>query len=592
MNSCIQILDEKTINQIAAGEVIEDPSSVVKELIDNALDAKATKIVVEISAGGFFLIRISDNGRGMSKDDAVLCLERHATSKIRKIHDLLKVKSMGFRGEALASIASISKMTLITALENENHVATRVVCEGGKVLTVGPFSREKGTTIEIRSLFYNVPARKKFQKSPGSSQADIYKMLCRLALARPDVSFVLKANEEEIFCYIPEMGKDFLPLLKGSVAKTLGKEVESHILPLELDDPYLKISGFIGSPLLSRQNKTLQHLFINQRVVESQAISFAVLDGYSTMLATKRYPVFVLHVEMDPELLDVNVHPQKKQVRFKEESRVKEVVRGAVFKALQGKPKTLSFAKTPYFEKPEVFEFPIEREVSKTLWSQSVLEVKREDVLPFQQPLLPQLQDFTVIGFFKSSLLLDAKTTQNKIQIPGEKGPFDGIFFVDLKSAKRRLFFDKALEAKKEKESLQQLLFPVQISLKKEEVQSLEKNKELFALCGIELRAFGESKILVEACISELNEEKILEIVKESLADLEGFKKEGFLEVQKKILLKVCKHLKTKEAFFTKESALTILSSLLKAKQPYFCPFGKKTIAHISQDSYEKLFEK
>lgn len=588
----IKVLDDKTINQIAAGEVIENPASVVKELVDNALDAKSSHIQIEIKAGGFQLIRISDDGIGMSPDDAVLSLERHATSKISKLRDLLFVKSMGFRGEALASIASISKFTMITAKENKDYAATRVVVEGGRIQTVGTFSRKRGTTVEVRSLFYCVPARKKFQKSVSASSGEIYKMVCKMALARPDVHFELISNEKEALRIKP-VGEDFSKKLLHVIDQTLGGEIKKHLLTVHLNDSYMKIHGFVADPMMTRQNKTLQHLFINQRAVESKSISLAALDGFGTMIATRRYPVFVLHIEMDPKEVDVNVHPQKKEIRFKDDLRVKTLVRQSISKALIKEP-TKAFEKRvvdpfemkgPVFEilEEKMFENEAEAFCSFSSFSQPS---ETEDLIPFEEPTLAELQDFHIVGLYKKSLILDAASCQKLIELPSEKPPYSGLFFVDLKKASARLFVESAMKGSKDKLSIQKLLFPIKLTFTKPEIAYLETLLPVLEEVGIELRIFSETSVVIEGLSEYLDENQLQDLIEKMMQR----RFQSLERVKEAIATSASSCIKASSLRFTEEMAKKILSDLLKSNNPYFCPLGTKVIAYMSEMQYEKLF--
>ena len=341
----IRVLSDQTINKIAAGEVIENPASVVKELVENSLDAGATTICVEIQEGGRQLIRISDDGSGMSHDDALLCLERHATSKISEVEDIEALVTMGFRGEAIPSIAAISKFTLLTASRSaqEGNAAdkgTLITVEGGRLISSSPAARSPGTTIEVKSLFFNVPVRRKFQKSPSFDAQEILKMLGFLALAYPTVQFELISDQKTVL-KTPSLSSNlsFIDLLNKRLESVLGKEYAAGLIPLTFQHDFCELIGYIGSPTSHKPNRSGQHLFINQRLVVSPLISSAIREGYDTMLPTNRYPTFVLHLRLKGNLLDVNVHPQKKEVRLRQEAQLKETIIHAVQSALRGEQK-------------------------------------------------------------------------------------------------------------------------------------------------------------------------------------------------------------------------------------------------------------
>lgn len=337
MPSKIRVLSEHTINKIAAGEVIENPSSVVKELVENSLDAGATDICVEIKGGGRQLVRITDDGCGMNADDALLCLERHATSKIREVEDLHTLGTMGFRGEAVPSIAAISKFTLLTCPQEQPSTGTMLIVDGGKIIKCCPAACATGTTIEVKSLFFNVPVRKKFQKSPAYDTNEILKMLSLLALGHPDIKFQLISNQQTILTTPISQAATFLDKLGERIATVLGKDFFAFTCPLEGSKGDIRLRGFIGQPTYSRHNRTGQYLFINGRGVFSPLISYTIRDGFGPSLGTNRHPVFVLHLELPGSLIDVNVHPQKREVRLRQEAILRDLLVQSVEQALQKK---------------------------------------------------------------------------------------------------------------------------------------------------------------------------------------------------------------------------------------------------------------
>lgn len=338
MPSKIRVLDERTINQIAAGEVIENPASVVKELVENAIDAGSTDICIEIKGGGRQLIRVSDNGCGMIQDDALLCLERHATSKIRNVDDIYAIGTMGFRGEAIPSIAAISKFTLMTCYKGENK-GTMVSVEGGKILQSTPVVHAPGTTVEVKSLFFNVPVRKKFQRSPAYDANEILKMISQIALGYPEIKFQLMSDQKTILT-APTTNSEatFQEKLKQRIKDILGMDfVETSYSVSGAQEGY-KLQGLIGMPAFTRHNRSGQYLFINRRAVVSPLIGYAVRAGYGTTLSTQRHPVYALHLTVPGELVDVNVHPQKREVRLRQEQILREMVVAAIRDALQQNP--------------------------------------------------------------------------------------------------------------------------------------------------------------------------------------------------------------------------------------------------------------
>ncbi|MDW8310858.1 MAG: DNA mismatch repair endonuclease MutL, partial [Verrucomicrobiales bacterium] len=359
----IRLLPEQVANQIAAGEVIERPASVVKELVENALDAQATRLTVEIQSGGRTLIRVTDDGIGMSRDDALLSLERHATSKIRCAEDLAAIGTLGFRGEALPSIASVSRFTLTTRERGgESPEATQIVVHGGKIIEVRAAGAPPGTCVEVRQLFFNLPARRKFLRSEETEAAHIQHYLTLAALAFPEVAFTFRRDGRTIW-QLPALevggdGQARLAALRERLRALYGAELQwlavdyTAALPTDAEPEEgasfeaaeatpptqtgstLRVWGFIGAPGVSRATREDQHLFVNRRPVENRALNFALLEGYHTALMKGRYPVCCLFLELDPSAVDVNVHPAKREVKFHRENDVRRCVAQAVRETL------------------------------------------------------------------------------------------------------------------------------------------------------------------------------------------------------------------------------------------------------------------
>ncbi len=306
--SAIHILDQATVNQIAAGEVVERPASVVKELVENAIDAGARSIRIDISFSPkeILSIRIIDDGSGMSPADALLAFTPHATSKITRIEDLHRIRTLGFRGEALASIAAVSKVTLKTRLRNAGEVTgVQVIVEGGDIQETGETGTPEGTSVLVEDLFFNTPARKKFQKSKNTEIAHIHAILEGICLAHPEISFRLYTNQNE------QLVTDRSPRILDTIARIYGSDVVKDLIPLNLSLPYMKISGYISRPSLLRKDATRIMIAINQRYVSSTILVGAVKEGYGTLLPKDRFPVAFLSLEIDTEMVDVNVHPEK-----------------------------------------------------------------------------------------------------------------------------------------------------------------------------------------------------------------------------------------------------------------------------------------
>lgn len=324
----IKLLPENLINQIAAGEVVERPASVVKELIENALDAGTKRLIIEIEGGGDTFIRITDDGIGMDKEDALMAFERHATSKIQQTDDLFNIHTLGFRGEALASIASVSQMKLQTKKRGDVE-GTIVHFEGGVKKEVKTAGVPEGTQIEVKNLFYNTPARKKYLKTAGTEFGHIVDTICGVALAFPEVAFKLIRDRKIVFDF--PASEDFLLRIRA----VLGKELSENLVPVFNGHSEIQLEGFIGKPSIARNSRKDQYLFVNRRLVKSNSLSYAVRQSYYSLLPKEKQPVFLLYLNVTPELVDVNVHPRKLEVRFKDEKELFKVISQASLKALE-----------------------------------------------------------------------------------------------------------------------------------------------------------------------------------------------------------------------------------------------------------------
>ena len=554
----IQILSDLTINQIAAGEVIENPSSVVKELVENSIDAGSTHITVETLAGGFQWIRLSDNGSGMSPEDAVLSLERHATSKMVNADDLFSLYTMGFRGEALASIASISKMTLLTSLDGER--ATCVNVEGGKISSVQASARAKGTTIEIHSLFYNVPARKKFQKSPASSSAEITKTMTHLALGHPRVGFTLIQHNRSVFSTIA--GEE----LKERANALLSSDFVPSCKEFILNEPHCQATGLIADPTYARHNRSGQYLFINHRPVACPVISYAIKDAYGTRLSGDKHPVYLLHFSIPPHLIDVNVHPQKKEIRLRDETLLKYALHGAINTSLGGGTPSFSFpAAGSFFTEPTQEEEP-------------VLLLREEETTPFEpSPSLPFETPLYLLGLYKDYALVDAQSLPLSF-FPEKR---NGIVFVDLKAAQKRVHFENLLKNAEASPISQGLLFPFSFSCSVAEADCLNTQLDLLKQIGLSVKQAGRGLFLIDAIPPFLDESEI----QETLFDIVTSR----ADLKKMATLLSCRSSPRKG--YTMEEARYLIGTLLKTTDPHHCPQGKPTVYYLKENDIENRFK-
>ncbi len=609
MQSKIRILDENTINKIAAGEVIENPASVVKELVDNSIDAGATEITVEITGGGRQLIRVSDDGCGMSPDDAVLSLERHATSKIKSVEDILTIYSMGFRGEAIPSIASISKFTLLTCREGEAEKGTMVIVEGGRIVKVCEVARSCGTTIEVKSLFFNVPVRRKFQRSPNFDSNEILKMLMKLAIANPEIKIELISNQKNILETKRPVGDQFSSQLSQRLTDVLGDEFISQCCEVENTYEGIEIYGYIGLPANTRHNRTGQYVFINRRPVFSPLVHNAVREGYSTTLPTNRHPLFVLHIMLSGDFVDVNVHPQKKEVRLRQEQVLKRAVIQAVDKGLHGSGfAPVSFDIAPIQEESQsIFEqkgfggVPLVHEnmFQNTPQQFSVPApapfVVEPEEYPFIQepsheiPLIPddemsQQPKPHVIGTIPGYILLDGYSVGNS----------DGcLVLIDQKAAHSRVVYESLLkENRSQPIEIQQLLVPVTIELTPEESALLQINIDTLVNLGVGIKEFGKHSFMIDAIptiFGDIDLEALVHELVHSLGRDEQIKVEG--EVERKLASHASRLSLSRTKKMSIQEAEHLVERLFSCKHPYQSPSGQNTLTTFNQQELSKRFK-
>ncbi|HSX11943.1 MAG TPA: DNA mismatch repair endonuclease MutL [Rhabdochlamydiaceae bacterium] len=563
----IRILSEQTINQIAAGEVIENPSSVVKELIENALDAEATQIAVEISAGGMQLIRISDNGTGMDHQDAQLCLKRHATSKLVEAKDLFELRSLGFRGEALASIAAISKLTLMTAKEGEE--GTKIELEGGEELLIEPFARTRGTTIEVRSLFYNVPARKKFQKSSSVSASEIFKLVTLFGLSHPEVSFELISNGKKT---ISASSME----LSGRILALLGEDYASSSYTMQFSHGTLTFQGVLGCPSLARPTKTGQYLFINRRAVICPLIQETIKESYGTRIAPQRHPIFVLHLSIPPDLVDVNVHPQKKEIRLRDERFFREKIQEAVQQTLKE-----SLAKgTP--NTPQDFVFETSFEPSKIQESFLSLKFQEEKMATSVLPVVAQ--EPQIVGLFLHYLILEGWSVA---------AHYDGLLIVNLQATLRRIAFEQLIKHKTGRGEKQGLIVPYTLTLSAIDAAMVMTHLPTIESLGFALHPIGKHLFMIDAIPPFLDEKEAKEVILEMAAALQDFiGKEPQEEKKKTELAYIASCRANIQKQISRQEALLLFKELLDSSSPQVCPKGNPTMVHLKPYEIERLFHK
>lgn len=580
MSSKIRVLTDHTINKIAAGEVVENPSSVIKELVENSLDAGATDICIEIKGGGRQLIRVTDNGCGMTPDDALLCLERHATSKIREVEDLFVIGTMGFRGEAIPSIAAISKFTLMTCPAGNPSLGTMVIVDGGKIVKYCPVGCPPGTTIEVKSLFFNLPVRKKFQKSPIYDANEVYKTVCLLALGNPTVKFQLVTNEKNLLIAPAPAGLE--GALGERISGVLGREFFDALMPLEGSKGECVLEGFIGLPTFTRQNRTGQYLFINKRAVYSPFISYTIREGYGTSIGSHRHPVFVLNLSLPGNYVDVNVHPQKKEVRLRQEFLLKDMIIQAVEKAMVKGSVFFESMPAPLFEMPAMPEAPqislpqIEPRLSFACPSVKAPEEVKPATLFSSQPTVPIPR---VIAAIPSYIIIDPASL--------EQYGKDGLCLVDQRAAHSRVLFEKLSHNNRAQGMpMQSLLIPYTLNPSAYLSSLLSEQVHLLNSFGISIKEFGPNTFLIDALPQAFGNTDVQEFVDEIVQNLHELKDRS----AHRIAAAASRAAVSKNKKLSFEEAQGLLNQLMRCQSPYQCPFGKPIMAWINGEKLAKLF--
>ncbi len=590
-------LDPKTINQIAAGEVVENPASVVKELVENSIDAEAKKIVIEVLDGGFSLIKISDDGVGFNYDDLSICLKRHTTSKLKNIEDLWKIESMGFRGEALASIASISECSISTkAIDlKETDSGYKITNYPEEKITVA--AHDYGTTIEVKSLFYNVPARKAFQKSSSQSLSEIIKTVTKICLGFPEIEIKLIASNKLVFHHQGKKEGSFSEELKKAIGETLEQDFLKEAFWIDEKFQELAVRGYLGSFKKTRANRLGQHLFINRRAVISPVISQVIKNAYGTRIDSMSYPTFVLHLDIPCQDVDVNVHPQKKEVRIKEGNLIYEKLKKGVIKTLLG------------ISKEKLEESKIEIDQSNSINSRtsnssfsdfknrySTVHFQETPKWDFEKISLPEVPfnltsslDFDqvpVLGRIYDYLIVE---TENLAFL--EIDLIQNITIINTKALKQKIHFEslkKLVQGDLKNHAMQNLLFPVQLELSLEDVSKIEKNLEWFELFGVSMSQMGPRIFTVDALLEGIAEDEVKDWVNILLEEIDHIDEEA---QQIKLLKKLTKRMKSSNEKMNQDQLYQALKELIHFEDKMHSPFGEKIFLELSESQMEKLFQ-
>ncbi|NMC27592.1 MAG: DNA mismatch repair endonuclease MutL, partial [Syntrophomonadaceae bacterium] len=497
----IKLLDDNLINKIAAGEVIERPASIVKELVENAMDAGSDRIEVHIDAGGTERIEVSDNGTGIRAAEVELALQRHATSKITREEDLYSIATMGFRGEALPSIAAVSRMELFTQAGSEPGV--HAVVEGGRQILLQPYPTAPGTVVVVRDIFFNTPARKKFLKTPVGEGMQVHEVMNRIALSRPDITFTF-SSEKRLYFKTPGNGN-----LRDTTAAIYGHDFAASFLDLDFGGEKHTLSGLISKPEMRRVNRKNQVFFINRRLVKSPMLSRALEEAYRGLLLSREYPAAILFLTVPADEVDVNVHPRKTEVRFRDEKTIFSIISRSVRARLDNVQTagSNSWSSPAWASSRSASDlaFPAHGQVwtaEKGLVSEARLDFESG----IASPVLPRTESLGTESFESSEFTIIGQVFGSFILV--ETG--DNLWLVDQHAAHERIQFNRLQEASQDKGSTSQVLaFPLAFDLSAAETAMIEANQDLFAQMGFAIESLGPQAAIIRSAPSLLQGQEI-----------------------------------------------------------------------------------
>ena len=584
----IKQLSENLKNKISAGEVVERPSSVVKELVENSIDSGADEIKVIVEKGGKQLIQVSDNGSGINSKELPIAFERFSTSKINSFEDLYKIDSLGFRGEALASIASVSEVKIISKIEDDD--GAEMIIKNGVLGKVEPAAALKGTNITIQNLFYNTPARRKFLKSPRVEFRKIVEMIRRYALSNPSVSFNLVSDKRDILNLNNES-------LEDRIVHVMDPAYRDQLLKLNFLKGDYAIDGFLGNLNLVRTRPGEQYIFLNGRFIKNRLLNSAVYNAYKSILNRGEYPFFALNIFLPHKEVDINVHPMKTEVRFKDEWRIYHVIKSSVEEALSPILNTI-----PDFEKPSLetqFDFPTtfipkEGQVNPSqeifdLNSSSNLDIKFKPAIDRAKSYASQLASRPEPNSGKVDLENIWQVHSKYIVSPISSG----LVIIDQHVAHERVLFEEAMAAfDNNPMSAQTLLFPEIIDFSPDEFSSLLDVLPYLEKMGFRMKEFGNNSIMIEAIPSEISWGNEKNIIKEMLDNFLGSQKE-YSSFQEALAASFsCKAAVKAGDILNVEEMRELVNRLFGTKHPYYCPHGRPIIIQLSMDELDRRFER
>lgn len=624
----IKVLDKSIANKIAAGEVVERPASVIKELVENSIDAGADMITVEIQEGGKSYIRVADNGCGMTKNDAKMCFVRHATSKIHDVDDLFEISTLGFRGEAMASIAAVARVTLKTHCKDDSF-GTSIIIDGGNMKSVEPCGCPDGTIVEVSDLFFNVPARLKFLKSQKVEGSAVSDYISRMILARPDIKFKFINNGSVIY----QSSGD--GILKNAIYSIYGAEVLPHLREVYYNDDHIEISGFIGTQEISRPNRTYQSLFVNGRYIKSLKLSSVLLSAYDTRIMAGRFPFAVLSFRLDYDKVDVNVHPNKLEVKFADEQQVVNALLQAARAALEGNTVPVyRFEEQTEVSKDKEEQPPVSQEVRDKLFKELMsrasfnsagdftgesrdlsvtataekendADEQKPDAPPVQIPFFPAIEEAEEVDSPEADLKTEPQT---KEQVEFGISPYriigcafdsfwiiqqgETLFIIDQHAAHERLLYEKAIRGEL-KASSQILFVPIIIKLTSEEYDIYSDNKALFEEFGFIIEEFGMLTLRITAVPYILKKAEDASFFKDAIDRLSKHKNVTLIDMKREALISAsCKGAIKLGNTITEDMIKSILDDYKENGIPLTCPHGRPVMIAITEKDLLKRFKR
>lgn len=609
MPDVIQLLSDHLANQIAAGEVIQRPASAVKELLENAIDAGATEVQLILLEAGKELIQVVDNGSGMSTTDARMSFERHATSKIRDINDLFRIRTMGFRGEALASVAAVAKVEMKTRLQGE-ELGTRLVIEDSEVKVQEPCATPAGTSIMIRNLFYNVPARRHFLKSNTTEQRHITDEFTRITMAHPGVAFRMWLNGTEQLRL--ETGS-----LKSRIVNLLGQSFERNLVPVDEQTDFLSIKGFIGKPEAAAKTRGNQFFFVNNRFIKSPYLHHAVATAYEGLIEKEAFPFYVLFLEVDPSRVDVNVHPTKQEVKFEDDRLMYAYLNAAVKHALAryNIAPSLDFSLSPEIQQLSSVQLPssdqdvartqhgylahtfssknqahfIERKDSLRHWKELYAIAQQspdgaENIsLPSESTELIATPEHQPTGGQHHVLLVQGSMLLTTVK--------SGIMLIHIRRAQERIWYERLLQEYNSGQTpSQQVLFPMSYELSPQDALLLQEVLPELARIGFDIAPFGKNTFAVQGVPTELPAGEEKNVLDEVVEQLKHESPDAVSSRTERLLTNMARRLsRNKHAIQQPEGQQALIDELFACTQPEYTPDGKRVFRLISRDELDDM---